>query len=609
MYGDIGTSPLYAMREAFHGKYGMAPTPDNVYGILSLIVWSLILVVSVKYLIFILRADNRGEGGVLALLALILQQNRREGDKRRRQTLIVIGLFGSALLYGDGVITPAISVLGAMEGLEVITPKLKFAVMPLTLIVLISLFLVQKKGTTKVGKVFGPVMAVWFVTIGVLGTIEIAAAPQILKAVNPWYAVTFFADHGYAGFVILGAIVLVVTGGEALYADMGHFGARPIRVAWFAIVLPALLLNYFGQGALILSDPAGAENPFFMLAPRALLYPLVFLATLAAITASQALISGAFSLTQQAVQLGYSPRMNIIHTSKTETGQIYIPEVNRALMIGTVLLVLGFGSVNALGAAYGIAITITMTITTILFYELARSQWNWSFYKAGSIALFFLIIDFGFLGANLLKLFAGGWAPIAIALSIFLLMTTWYTGRKIVQKLLKKASFPIDLFLNSVAENKPVRVPGTAVFMTSDSEGAPLVLLHHLKHNKVLHKQVVLLSVLPTTVPEIDDSERIQVTELREGFWRVKARYGFMETPNVPEILARCGEAGITAKPLETTYYLGRERLIPDDNSKARLARWRKMLFIFMSANSRTATEFFQIPPNRVVELGAQLQF
>lgn len=597
------------MREAFGEKYGMAPTPDNVYGILSLIVWSLILVVSVKYLVFILRADNRGEGGVLALLALILQQNRREGDKGRRQTLIVIGLFGSALLYGDGVITPAISVLSAMEGLEVITPKFKFAVIPLTLVVLVTLFLAQKKGTTKVGRVYGPVMLLWFATIAVLGAFEIAAAPEILAAVNPWYGLKFFADNGYAGFVVLGAIVLVVTGGEALYADMGHFGAKPIRVAWFGLVLPALLLNYFGQGALILSDAAGAENPFFMLAPRVLLYPLIVLATLAAITASQALISGAFSLTQQAVQLGYSPRVTIIHTSKTETGQIYIPEVNRALMIGCILIVLGFGSVSALGAAYGIALTITMAITTILFYELARSQWNWSFRKAGSIALFFLIIDFGFLGANLLKLFAGGWAPIAIALSIFTLMTTWYSGRKIVQKLLKKASFPIDLFLNSVAENKPVRVPGTAVFMTSDPEGAPLVLLHHLKHNKVLHEQVVLLSVLPTTVPEVPESERMQVTQMREGFWRVKARYGFMETANVPEILARCAESGIVAKPLETTYYLGRERLIPNNDTKARLARWRKSLFIFMSANSRTATEFFQIPPNRVVELGAQLQF
>jgi len=597
------------MREAFGGKYGMAPTADNVYGILSLVVWSLILVVSVKYLIFILRADNRGEGGVLALLALILQQNRREGDKRRRQTLIVIGLFGSALLYGDGVITPAISVLSAMEGLEVITPRFGVAVIPLTLVVLVTLFLAQKKGTTKVGRVYGPVMLLWFATIALLGVFEIASAPAILAAVNPWYGLMFFANHGYAAFAILGAIVLVVTGGEALYADMGHFGAKPIRVAWFGLVLPALLLNYFGQGALILSDAAGAANPFFMLAPRVLLYPLIVLATLAAITASQALISGAFSLTQQAVQLGYSPRVTIVHTSKTETGQIYIPEVNRALMIGCIVIVLGFRSVSALGAAYGIAITITMTITTILFYELARSQWNWSFRKAGSIALFFLIIDFAFLGANLLKLFAGGWAPIAIALAVFTLMTTWYSGRKIVQKLLKKASFPIDLFLNSVAENKPVRVPGTAVFMTSDSEGAPLVLLHHLKHNKVLHEQVVLLSVLPTTVPEIPESERIQVTQMREGFWRVKARYGFMETANVPEILARCAESGIVAKPLETTYYLGRERLIPNDDTKARLARWRKSLFIFMSANSRTATEFFQIPPNRVVELGAQLQF
>jgi KUP system potassium uptake protein len=452
-------------------------------------------------------------------------------------------------------------------------------------------------------------MLLWFITIAALGLIEIAAAPRILAAVNPWYGLRFFAENGFAGFVILGAIVLVVTGGEALYADMGHFGARPIRMAWFCLVLPALLLNYFGQGALILTDGASAENPFFMLAPRVLLYPLIVLATLAAITASQALISGAFSLTQQAVQLGYSPRVTIIHTSKTETGQIYIPEVNRALMVGCILIVLGFGSVNALGAAYGVALTITMTITTILFYELARSQWNWSFRKAGSIALFFLIIDFGFLGANLLKLVAGGWAPIAIALSIFTLMTTWYSGRKIVQKLLKKASFPIDLFLNSVAESKPVRVPGTAVFMTSDSEGAPLVLLHHLKHNKVLHEQVVLLSVLPTTVPEIPESERIQVAKMREGFWRVKARYGFMENANVPEILARCAESGIVAKPLETTYYLGRERLIPNDDTRARLARWRKSLFIFMSANSRTATEFFEIPPNRVVELGAQLQF
>jgi KUP system potassium uptake protein len=599
------------MREAFADKYGLAPTPDNVYGILSLIVWALILVVSVKYVLFILRADNRGEGGVLALLALILQRNRREGDKARRQTLIVLGLFGSALLYGDGVITPAISVLSAVEGLAVITPRLRFAVIPLTVVILVTLFLVQKKGTTKVGRVYGPVMAVWFVAIAALGIAEIAVAPRILAAVNPWYGIQFFATHGFAGIVILGAIVLVVTGGEALYADMGHFGARPIRTAWFYLVLPALLLNYFGQGALILSNPEGAANPFYMLAPRVLLYPLVLLATLAAITASQALISGAFSLTQQAVQLGYSPRVNIIHTSKTETGQIYIPEVNRGLMIMCVLVVLGFGSVDALGAAYGIALAITMTITTVLFYELTRSQWNWSLRKAGAFVAFFLIIDLAFMGANLLKLIRGGWVPIAVALAVFALMTTWYRGRKHVQKMLKRASLPIDLFLDSVAENKPVRVKGTAIFMTSDAEGAPLVLLHHLKHNKMLHEQVVLLSVLPTTVPEIPEAERVQVTPMRENFWRVKARYGFMETPNVPAVLAKCAEDGLVAKPLETTYYLGRERLIPvpASESKVRMARWRKKFFIFMSANSRTATEFFQIPPNRVVELGAQLEF
>jgi KUP system potassium uptake protein len=498
-----------------------------------------------------------------------------------------------------------------MEGLEVITPAFGIAVIPLTLVILITLFLVQKKGTTKVGRVYGPVMGLWFVTIAVLGIVEIALAPRILTAVNPWYAVSFFLDHGFGGFTILGAVVLVVTGGEALYADMGHFGARPIRLAWFGLVLPALLLNYFGQGALILTDPAGAENPFFMLAPRILLYPLIILATLAAITASQALISGAFSLTQQAVQLGYSPRVNIIHTSKTETGQIYIPEVNRALMIMCVLVVLGFGSVDALGATYGIALTITMAITTILFYELARSQWNWSLRKAGAFAAFFLIIDFAFMGANLLKFVHGGWVPLMIALAVFGLMTTWYRGRKHVQKMLKRASLPIDLFLDSVAENKPYRVPGTAIFMTSDAEGAPLVLLHHLKHNKILHQQVVLLSVLPTTVPEISDAERVQVTQLREGFWRVKARYGFMETPNVPDVLAKCAAEGLIAKPLETTYYLGRERLIPlpSSESKVRLAKWRKTMFVFMSANSRTATEFFQIPPNRVVELGAQMQF
>jgi KUP system potassium uptake protein len=609
VYGDIGTSPLYALRECFKPEYHLAPTPANVYGVLSLVVWALILVVSVKYLVFILRADNRGEGGVLALLALILQQQRRDADKNLKQTIIVLGLIGAALLYGDGIITPAISVLGAMEGLEVITPKLRVVVVPLTLVILLSLFLVQKKGTHKVGRVFGPVMLIWFATIAALGIYEVATAPEILLAVNPWYGMKFFLTHGVQAFVLLGAVVLVVTGGEALYADMGHFGRRPIRRAWFYLVLPALLLNYFGQGALILRHPAGAENPFFMLAPRILLYPLVALATMAAIIASQALISGAFSLTQQAVQLGYSPRVNIIHTSKTEAGQIYIPEVNNALMIGCLFVVVGFRSTGALGAAYGIAVTGTMAITTVLFYLLARSRWNWSLLHAVSFAVFFLIIDLAFFGSNALKILHGGWVPIIVGGALFTLMTTWYQGRRIVQKLLVRASLPIDMLLNSVAEHKPVRVPGTAVFLTSDPEGAPLVLLHHLKHNKVLHEQVVLLSVLNASVPEIPESERVLAVPLREGFWRVKARYGFMETPNVPDILARCKDAGIRSERLHTTYYLGRERLIPNPHSKARLASWRKKLFIFMSRNSRSATEFFGIPSNRVVELGAQLEF
>ena len=580
-----------------------------MYGVLSLVVWALILVVSVKYLIFILRADNRGEGGVLALLALMLQHQRRDVDKSTKQLIIVLGLIGAALLYGDGIITPAISVLGAMEGLEVITPRLQIVVVPATIAILLVLFLFQKKGTHKVGRVFGPVMMSWFVTIAALGIYEIALAPSILGAVNPWHGFQFFLTHGKQAFVLLGAVVLVVTGGEALYADMGHFGKRPIRIAWFYLVLPALLLNYFGQGALILRDPAGAANPFFMLAPRALLYPLVVLATMAAIIASQALISGAFSLTQQAVQLGYCPRVNIIHTSKTEAGQIYIPEVNTALMVGCLLVVLGFRSTGALGAAYGIAVTGTMAITTILFYLLARSRWNWSLLHALSFAVFFLIIDLAFFASNALKILHGGWVPIIVGLGIFTLMTTWYQGRRIVLKLLRRASLPIDLFLKSVAEHKPLRVPGTAVFMTSDPEGAPLVLLHHLKHNKVLHEQVVLLSVLSANVPEIPEEERMLAVSLSEGFWRVKARYGFMETPNVPDILSRCKEAGIKSAKLHTTYYLGRERLIPNPHSKARLASWRKKLFIFMSRNSRTATEFFGIPSNRVVELGAQLEF
>ena len=587
--------------------------PDNVYGVLSLIVWSLIVIVSIKYIIFIMRADNNGEGGILALLALILQKQRRDADSFRRKTIIALGLIGAALLYGDGVITPAISVLSAVEGLEVVAPQSVHLVLPLTVVILAGLFFFQQHGTAKVGRIFGPVMVVWFATIGGLGLAEILQAPQVLAAANPLYGVEFFLRHGHAGFVLLGAVVLAVTGAEALYADMGHFGKRPIRLAWFLLVLPALLANYFGQGALILRDPTTAVNPFYLLAPSALQYPLIALATIAAIIASQALISGAFSLTQQSVQLGYSPRVQIIHTSQSETGQIFVPEVNRALGLGCILVVLMFRSSSSLAAAYGIAVTGTMTITTILFYVLARTHWQWSIWRAGLLTAFFLIIDLAFFSANLLKIVQGGWVPLVIALGIFTLMTTWQRGRLIVRSLLVDASIPLEALLRDLGDEnpdrrfKPPRVPGTAVFLASESKDAPLVLLHHLKHNKVLHENVVLLSIVSAQVPEVPIAERIEVTCFPHNFARVKAKYGFMQTPNVPEILALAAERGIVAKPTETTFYLGRENLIPTGNKP--LAHWRKRLFIFMQRNARPATEFFGIPPNRVVELGAQMEF
>ena len=555
-----------------------------------------------------MRADNEGEGGILALLALIRQQQRRGADIRRKQVITWLGLIGAALLYGDGIITPAISVLGATEGLEVVTPTFKYLVVPLTIGILAALFFVQRRGTDKVGRIFGPVMIVWFATIALLGLREILLAPEVLIAINPVYGVKFFVAHGYHAFVLLGAVVLVVTGAEALYADMGHFGKRPIRLAWFIFVLPALLLNYFGQGALVLRDPANALNPFYLLAPRVMLYPLIALATAAAIIASQALISGAFSLSQQSVQLGFSPRVNIVHTSAREAGQIYVPEVNRALAVGTILVVLMFKSSTALGAAYGIAVTGTMAITTILFYVLARSRWNWSLLHAGLLSALFLIIDFAFFGANALKVFQGGWVPLVVAIALFVLMTTWQRGRAIVTRLLARGSLPLEMFLSSVAEHRPVRVPGTAVFMTSDPQGAPLVLLHHLKHNKVLHENVVILSIKTEQVPTVPEAEQMDVQLLPEKFGRIRARYGFMETPNVPKLLEAAAQHGIIAKPADTTYYLGRERLIFDPQRRG-LANWRKHLFIFMSRNSRSATEFFQIPSNRVVELGAQLEF
>ncbi len=607
VYGDIGTSPLYALRECFNAEYGILPTPFNVIGVLSLLLWSLILVVSVKYIVFILRADNRGEGGILALLALLLQSKRRSEDKKYRVILVSLGLFGAALLYGDGVITPAISVLGAVEGLGVASPALTHAVVPISVVILFGLFMIQRFGTSKVGIFFGPTMLVWFFTIAALGTHAMFKHPEVMNAVNPWHGLQFFRAHGVAGFLTLGAVVLVVTGGEALYADMGHFGKRPIRVAWFTFALPALLLNYLGQGALLLESPKAAANPFYLLAPEAFQLPLLIIATAAAIVASQALISGAFSLTQQSVQLGYSPRMQIIHTSENEPGQIYIPEVNYALMVGCLVLVIAFKSSSALSAAYGIAVTGTMAITSLLFAVVARSRWNWSLPHVIVITAAFLALDLSFLVANVVKIEHGGWVPVAMALGVYALMSTWKRGRTELNDIQSKLSLPLDLFLADLERKPRVRVRGTAIFMTSNADGTPVVLLHHLKHNKMLHDTVVLLSVQTRGIPEVAEDQHLTVESLGHGIHRIVATFGFMESPDIPTVLKGAEAHGIALPPMSTSYYLGQERLVLTGH--ARMMRWRKKLFAVMSRNARSATEFFMLPPNRVVELGAQIEF
>ena len=598
VYGDIGTSPLYAFREAFHHEYGLTPTPVAVYGVLSMIIWSLVLIVSVKYIALVMRADNRGEGGILALLALL---------PRDRVWLVMLALFGAALLYGDGVITPAISVLGATEGLEIVTPAFAPYVVPATVLILALLFLAQRRGTAGLGTVFGPIMFLWFASIGVLGALEIAREPAVLLALNPWYAARFVLADTRAAFLVLGAVVLAVTGAEALYADMGHFGRRPIRLVWFTVVLPALLLNYFGQGALVLRTPDAIQNPFYMLAPRPFLYPLVVIATLAAIVASQALISGAFSLAQQSIQLGYFPRLTIIHTSRSEFGQIYVPEVNALLAVGCVLLVLWFQSSSGLGAAYGIAVTGTMAITTILFYVIARTRWRWSRLHAGALAAAFLAIELAFLGANLLKILRGGWVPLVMAAGIFMIMTTWRRGRRMLTRILTRRSLPLERFFAQVDRQRPPRVPGTAVFLTAHTGGTPEVLVHHLAHNKALHEHVIFLSIQGEDVPEVHEDERIKTEALSLGFHRVVARYGFMETPNVATIVHRCCHDILGTAIDDVTYYLGRPTLIP--GKRRGMMKWRKLLFAYLARNSRPATQFFGIPADRVVELGMQIEF
>ncbi|HLM73624.1 MAG TPA: KUP/HAK/KT family potassium transporter, partial [Polyangiaceae bacterium] len=545
------------------------------------------------------------EGGILALLALAFPKRGASG-LRPRAPLLLLGLFGAALLYGDGIITPPVTVLSAVEGLRVATHALDRFVVPVTVVILVGLFLFQRRGTAGIGSVFGPITLVWFITIAALGAPFIVRRPEILAALFPSHAVVFFAENGARGFLVLGSIILAVTGGEALYADMGHFGKRPIRAAWFAVVFPALLINYFGQGALLLERGSSVQNPFYELAPSWALYPVVAIATAAAVVASQALISGAFSITHQAVQLGYFPRVTVIHTSEEAEGQIFIPEVNRALMVLCVALTMGFQSADALASAYGIAVTGTMSITSLLFYALARRIWGFSVLAAGALVGVFLAFDLAFLGANLVKLGHGGWVPLAVAAVMFAVMTTWKRGRAELHARLADSVLPIEEFLADVEKRAPVRVPGTAVFMASSASGTPPVLLHHFKHNKVLHEHVLLVTIVTKDDPEVPGSERLAVTDLGNGFFRVEAAYGFMQTPNVLEITGRSRALGVPINERDTSYFLGRETLLTTGRSK--MARWRKALFAFLSRNARPATAYFRLPPNRVVEFGTQIE-
>jgi len=604
VYGDIGTSPLYSLRECFHGTHRVDPSPDNVLGVLSLIFWSLMLIISIKYLIFVMRADNKGEGGILALMALVTQHPAAKVTSRA--VLIALGLFGAALLYGDGMITPAISVLGAVEGLTIATNVFEPFIVPATIAILLVLFMIQSRGTKAVGAMFGPVMAVWFVTIALLGVPWIVRYPHVLAALNPFHGGQFLWQHGWHGFVVLGSVFLVVTGGEALYADMGHFGRRPIRVAWFALVLPALVLNYLGQGAMLLATPSAASSPFYLMAPSWALLPLVGLATVAAVIASQALISGAFSLTRQAIQLGYCPRLSIEHTSATEHGQIYIPQVNWALMLATIGLVLGFRTSSGLAAAYGIAVTSTMLITTMLAYLVARERWGVSRAVAGSLAAFFLTIEFGFFGANLIKVAHGGWFPLVIGAVVFIALSTWKQGRALLGARLARKMYPFDRFLKDIADQPPYRVPGTAIFMTSNLQGTPPTLLHNLEHNRVLHERVILLTVATSDVPYVADTQRAELEPLGQGFYRVALHYGFMQEPDVPSALMLVASPDFPVDLDRTTFFLGIETLLLSDRPGMPL--WKERLFVLLSRNAVRATSFFKIPPQRVVEIGIQVE-
>lgn len=604
VFGDIGTSPLYTMKEVFAGHHPLVPTSENVLGILSLVFWALTIVVSIKYVAFIMRADNNGEGGIMALIAVV--QRAVPPATRLSGLLAVLGIFGASLFYGDGMITPAISVLSAVEGLQVATPALRPLVEPIALVVLIVLFAIQRHGTHHVGRFFGPVMSLWFLTLAVLGLSNIATAPQVLTALNPVHALDFFARHqGYA-FLTLGAVVLAVTGAEALYADMGHFGRRPIRLAWFAFVLPALLLNYFGQGALLIRDPAAIRNPFYLQAPEWALYPLIGLATAATIIASQAVITGAFSVTRQAIQLGYLPRMQVVHTSEHAIGQIYIPFINWAMLTGIVLLVLMFGSSSNLAAAYGIAVTGTMLIDTLLGFVVVILLWRWNRWLAVAGLLVFLTVDLAFFGATSLKIVEGGWFPLLVGLIVFTLLSTWKRGRQLLLIRLQSGAIALRPFIEGLVAHPPVRVPGTAVFLTASKEGVPHALLHNLAHNKVLHERVVFLTVTTENRPYVPTEERLQIEDLGHNFYRLVVHYGFKDAPDIPAALALCAEKGLKFEMMETSFFLSRETLVA--TGLPGMAPWREQLFIHMARNAESAMSFFRIPTNRVIELGTQVE-
>jgi KUP system potassium uptake protein len=598
VYGDIGTSPLYAIRECFFGSHSVSPTHENVLGVLSLVLYALILVISIKYTAVVLRADNQGEGGILSLTALL--------PSRNYSLLVALGIIGASLLLGEGMITPAVSILSAIEGLQVATPVFSAWVVPIAVVILAILFVIQRHGTHRVGRLFGPVMVLWFITIATLGFRWIVQAPEVLGAFDPRHAVTFFVQNGWHGFAVLGAVVLVVTGAEALYADMGHFGRFPIRLAWFCLVLPALLINYFGQGALLLIRGEEATQPFFMMAPTWALIPLVILSTAAAIIASQALISGAFSLTRQAIQLGYAPRLDIQHTSSMTMGQVYVPQVNWFLAICTVLITVGFRSSSALAAAYGIAVTGTMIITTILLCVVAIERWKWPKAAVLAGAALFLAIDVSLFGANLLKIFQGGWLPLVIGALLFTLMTTWKTGRRLVADRLRARAFPLEDFMTAVSSQPPTRVTGTAVFMTAQPSGTPPALAHNLRYNKILHEHVVVLTVTTTHTPYVPPDQQVQVQSFGLGLYNVRVQYGFMQDPDVPSALLAARDLGVELDLDDLTYFLGRETIIV--TRRPGMAVWREQLFVVMARNAVRATAFFHLPPERVVELGVQVE-